>query len=150
MLREPHKLCRSILFANAFSLLCQSIAHTWLYIYIRMKCKLRLVKSGIMRGFCGICLKQCHYVWHFHRSFTFTRSQIFRQVKTETICRKQIKCYNKLERWKKKKKSLSKSRKHCVKRTKCWLAAFSPFPTIFSNAFSTRNVFPFGSLQQIY
>ena len=25
-----------------------------------------------------------------------------------------------------------KGRKHCGKRTKCWLPAFSPFPTMFS------------------
>ena len=27
-----------------------------------------------------------------------------------------------------------KVRKHCGKRRKCWLPAFSPFPTLFSNA----------------
>ena len=26
-------------------------------------------------------------------------------------------------------------RKHCGKRRKCWLPAFSPFPTMFSKAF---------------
>ena len=28
--------------------------------------------------------------------------------------------------------------KHCRKRTKCWLPAFSTFPTMFSKAFSSR------------
>ena len=28
-----------------------------------------------------------------------------------------------------------KDRKHCGKRRKCWLPAFSPFPTMFSKAF---------------
>ena len=27
-----------------------------------------------------------------------------------------------------------KGRKHCGKRTKCWLPEFSPFPTMFSKA----------------
>ena len=31
-------------------------------------------------------------------------------------------------------------RKHCGKRRKCWLAAFSPFPTMFSEAFFSRVV----------
>ena len=29
-------------------------------------------------------------------------------------------------------------RKHCGKRRKCWLPAFSPFPTMFSKAFFHR------------
>ena len=30
--------------------------------------------------------------------------------------------------------------KHCGKRRKCWLPAFSPFPTKFSKAFSFKAV----------
>ena len=30
--------------------------------------------------------------------------------------------------------------KHCGKRRKCWLPAFSPFPTMFSKAFFSRGV----------
>ena len=30
--------------------------------------------------------------------------------------------------------------KHCEKRRKCWLPAFSPFPTIFSRAFFFKDV----------
>ena len=33
-----------------------------------------------------------------------------------------------------------KSRKHCGKRRKCWLPAFSPFPTMFSKGFLFRVV----------
>ena len=33
-----------------------------------------------------------------------------------------------------------KGRKHCMKRRKCWLPAFSPFPTIFSTALCSKDV----------
>ena len=33
-----------------------------------------------------------------------------------------------------------KGRKHCGKRRKCWLPAFSPFPTMFSKGFLYRVV----------
>ena len=33
-----------------------------------------------------------------------------------------------------------KSRKHCGKRGKCWLPAFSPFPTMFSKGYFLRVV----------
>ena len=33
-----------------------------------------------------------------------------------------------------------KGRKHCGKRRKCWLPAFSPFPTVFSEGFYFRDV----------
>ena len=33
-----------------------------------------------------------------------------------------------------------KSRKHCGKRRKSWLPAFSSFPTVFSKAFFFRNL----------
>ena len=35
---------------------------------------------------------------------------------------------------------VGKSRKHCGKRRKCWLPAFSPFPTLFSKTFFSRGV----------
>ena len=35
---------------------------------------------------------------------------------------------------------VGKSRKHCGKRRKCWLPAFSPFPTMFSLAFFSTEV----------
>ena len=36
--------------------------------------------------------------------------------------------------------SFEKGRKHCGKRRKCWLPAFSPFPTMFSKVVSFRVV----------
>ena len=33
-----------------------------------------------------------------------------------------------------------KGEKHCEKRRKCWLPAFSPFPTMFSKGFLYRVV----------
>ena len=41
-------------------------------------------------------------------------------------------CYRKMEIW------FGKGRKHCGKRRKCWLPAFSPFPTMFSKGFLYR------------
>ena len=38
------------------------------------------------------------------------------------------------------KTCFGKGRKHCGKRRKCWLPAFSPFPTMFSKAFLFRIV----------
>ena len=35
---------------------------------------------------------------------------------------------------------IGKSRKHFGKKRKCWLPAFSPFPTMFSKAFFSRGV----------
>ena len=52
----------------------------------------------------------------------------------ESICRKQIKCDSKTEI------SLEKDRKHYGKRRKCWLPAFSPFPTMFSKDYFFRVV----------
>ena len=40
----------------------------------------------------------------------------------------------------KKSACVGKSRKHCGERRKCWLPAFSPFPTMFSKAFFSRGV----------
>ena len=41
---------------------------------------------------------------------------------------------------KKHKFSLGWEEKHCGKRRKCWLPAFSPFPTMFSKGFFSRVV----------
>ena len=46
----------------------------------------------------------------------------------------QIKCGCKF------KISIGKGRKYCGKRRKCWLPAFSPFPSMFSKGFSVRGV----------
>ena len=47
-------------------------------------------------------------------------------VEIESICKRENKCDKKLEI------CLGNGRKHCGKRRKCWLPAFSPFPTMFS------------------
>ena len=57
------------------------------------------------------------------------KRQIFRLVQNESICRRQNKCDSKI------KICRGKSRKHCGKRRKCWLPAFSPFATMFSKGF---------------
>ena len=44
------------------------------------------------------------------------------------------------EKKKRKKMLLVMGRKHCGKRRKCWFPAFSPFPTMFSNALFPRGV----------
>ena len=59
----------------------------------------------------------------------FPKRQNFELVEIETICRRQNKCDGKLEI------SFGLGRKHCGKRRKCWLPAFSLFPTMFSKGF---------------
>ena len=45
---------------------------------------------------------------------------------------------NKINVTEKLKFVLGKGKKHFEKRRKCWLPAFSPFPTMFSKVFSFR------------
>ena len=59
----------------------------------------------------------------------FTERQNLRLVEILNICRRQIKCDRKIEI------CFRKGRKHCGKRRKCWLPAFSLFPTMFSKCF---------------
>ena len=59
----------------------------------------------------------------------FTKRQIFTVVQIENNCRRQIKFGRKIEI------CFVTDRKHCVKRRKCWLPVFSPFPTMFSKGF---------------
>ena len=59
----------------------------------------------------------------------FSKLQISRLVQIESICRRQNKCNLTPEIL------FGMGRKHCGKRRKCWLPAFSPFPTIFSKGF---------------
>ena len=61
--------------------------------------------------------------------YLFTKRQNFRLVQIESICRRQNKCDWKIEI------CFGKGRKHCGKRRKCWLPAFSPFPTMFLKGF---------------
>ena len=49
--------------------------------------------------------------------------------KLEAFADNKDKCESKIEI------CFRKSRKHCVKKRKCWLPAFSPFPTMFSKGF---------------
>ena len=56
----------------------------------------------------------------------------FRPVQIERVGRRQNKFDSKVEL------CFRKSRKHCGKRRKCWLPAFSPFPTMFSKALVPR------------
>ena len=64
----------------------------------------------------------------------FTKQQNFRLVQIQSICRRQNKSDSKIEI------CVGKSRKHCGKRRKCWLPAFSPFPIMLSKAFFSRGV----------
>ena len=52
----------------------------------------------------------------------------------ESICRRQDKCCSSVDF------CHSYDRKHCGKSRKCWLPAFSPFPTMFSKGFFLRIV----------
>ena len=54
--------------------------------------------------------------------------------KIESICRLKSKCNQQFEN------CFDKGRKHCGKRRKCWLPAFSPFSTMFSKTFFRRVV----------
>ena len=58
----------------------------------------------------------------------------FGLVRIESICRWQMKYNWKIEI------CFGKGRKHCRKRRKCWLPAFSPFSTMFSKGFFLRVV----------
>ena len=63
-----------------------------------------------------------------------TKQQNLRLVQIGSICRQQNKCKRKIEN------CLKKGRKHSGKRRKCWLPAFSPFPTMFSKCFFPKVV----------
>ena len=81
------------------------------------------------------CLLQLLSIWsslkfcRLVKAELFTKRHIFRLVEIQTICRRQNKCYLTTE-------FLSGiGTKHCGKRRKCCLPAFSPFPTMFSKGF---------------
>ena len=61
-----------------------------------------------------------------------TKRQIYRPAQIESICRRQIKLGSKVEIF------IRKGKKHYGKRRKCWLPAFSSFPTVFSKGFLPR------------
>ena len=60
----------------------------------------------------------------------FTKQQILRLVQIQSICRRQNKYKLKAEF------HCEIGRKHCGKRRKCLLPAFSHFPSIFSGSFN--------------
>ena len=61
-------------------------------------------------------------------------NKFFRLVQIQSICRRQNKCDSKTQI------CSGKGRKHCGKRRKCWLPAFSPFPTMYSKGYFLRVV----------
>ena len=66
------------------------------------------------------------YVQGTYPSKLFSRRQNCTLIQLKEISRWQIKCCS---------NDRDCLRKHCGKRRKCWLPAFSPFPTMFSNPF---------------
>ena len=66
--------------------------------------------------------------------FNCTRGQNFRFSQIRSICTRQNNSDSKIEIYS------GNNRKHCGKRRKCWLPAFSPFSTMFSKAFFSRGV----------
>ena len=65
----------------------------------------------------------------FSQYFNFIPKEKFRLVQIESICRRQIECDLNDDF------CLCKGRKYCWKKRKCWLPAFSSFPTMFSEGF---------------
>ena len=66
--------------------------------------------------------------------YLFTKRQNFHLVQIESICRQKTECNLKTEIL------FGMFRRHCGKWRKCWLPAFSPFPTMFSKAVFSRGV----------
>ena len=64
----------------------------------------------------------------------FTKRQIVRLLQIDVFAD------NKIHNIKKIDICVEKGRKHCRKRRKCWLPAFSPFPTVFSKGFFLKVV----------
>ena len=62
----------------------------------------------------------------WYRFYSLHKRQIFGVDQIESICRQQNKCNLKTDIL------YETGRKHCGKRRKCCLPAFSPFPTMFS------------------
>ena len=70
----------------------------------------------------------------FFKTELFTKQQNFGFVQIQSICRRQNKCDSKTEI------CFGTGRKHCWKRRKCCLPAFSPFPTMFSKGYFPKVV----------
>ena len=68
-----------------------------------------------------------------HYSSNSLQNKIFFGLdQIQSICRRQMNCSLSYDF------CLQSSRKHCGKRRKCWLPAFSPFPTMFSTVLFPR------------
>ena len=68
------------------------------------------------------------------RGLNASVTSLLNEKKIKSICRQQNKCDSK------KGNLLGKDRKHCRKRRKCWLPAFSLFPTVFpKDSFTSRD-----------
>ena len=78
-----------------------------------------------------MCDMNC--LW-YRLALLFIAQQNPRLVQTERLCRQQNKCEWKIEIW------FGKGRKHCGKRRKCWLPAFSPFSQCFHKDLSTGSL----------
>ena len=77
---------------------------------------------------CDITWPNFSNLSRYNHDITHYQRTNFRLFQIESICRWQNKCIQKIEI------SFGKGRKHCEKRGKCWLPAFSPFLTMFSKA----------------
>ena len=64
----------------------------------------------------------------------YTKQQNFGPVQIQSVCRQQN------EHDRRTESCFWKGRKHCWKRRKCWLPAFSPFSAMFSKGFIYRDV----------
>ena len=80
------------------------------------------VKKGLKnKGLCG-------------NGLTHYQTTNFRLFLIERVCRRQF------QMWRKWKKVIQTSRKHCGKRRNCSLRAISPFPAVFSKGLFPRCV----------
>ena len=71
------------------------------------------------------------------RCNSLPNDKIFDWSKLKAFCILQNKCEWKVQIW------FGKGRKHCGKKRKCWLPAFSPFHILFSKAIYFRVINPF-------
>ena len=79
-------------------------------------CEQFLLSHRVFRRFVRQTHKNKGFSW---KGFTFYQKTHFRLVQIGSICSQQNKCGSEKEFW------LGKCGKHCWKRRKCWLPAFS-------------------------
>ena len=97
------------------------------------KIKLPVVFVKIWKYFLCNLVNLCtsHALRWFVNSLQNKQTNKKKLVQVQSIYRRHIKCDSKIE------KNVV-GRKHCEKWRKCWLPAFSPFPTMFSKVFFPR------------